>query len=491
MPCSRLHEERSDLPWGTMSDTLTALDATFLELEQLDEGAVMNIGGVMVFDPLPAGGVPTPAAIYARLGERLGRLPRYAQRLSSPHPGDFAWPHWTADDRFDIREHVSHGALPAPGGDAELCDWTADFFSHRLDRTRPLWEIALIEGLQQGRWALGWKTHHCLVDGVGSVDVVDLLLDGEPTPGPTRDLGSVGTNGTSVALPHPPDAVVQAARAGLQAAGAGLHAVTHPRDALEQSRGLADVIVRDELIGAPRTSLNVPIGSTRRFAAVRVPLAELKGIKSELGGTVNDVVLCACASGLRRLLLARGETLPPRGLRAMVPMNLRRPSDEVELGNQVTSIFVDLPIAQEDPLARLGQITASTRKLKASGAGAGASAVLKLAALAPPIALRAALARTRFSTRLFNITITNVPGHQQPLYALGARMREVFPVVPLAAEHAVGVAVYSYDGLVVFGINADCESMPDLGELALGIEHGVEELRELAHVPEASISIGE
>ena len=165
-----------------MSDTLTALDATFLELEQQDEGALMSIGGVSVFDPMPGGGTPPIEEVCANLGARLDQLPRYSQRLSSVRTGGLGWPRWTDDDRFCIRDHISHVALPAPGGHAELCEWAADFYSHRLDRTRPLWEMALIDGLAEGRWALAHKTHHCLVDGVGSVDVAYLLLDTEPNP---------------------------------------------------------------------------------------------------------------------------------------------------------------------------------------------------------------------------------------------------------------------------------------------------------------------
>src|ERR1700761_7442757 len=166
-----------------MSDNLTALDATFLELEQLDEGALMSIGGVLVFDSVPDGGAPSIEQVCASLGPRLGRLPRYSQRLSSPRTGGFAWPRWVDDTRFRVRDHVTRVALPAPGGHAELSEWAGDFYSHRLDRRRPLWEFALIEGLEDGRWALAHKTHHCLVDGVGSANLSYLLLDTERNPG--------------------------------------------------------------------------------------------------------------------------------------------------------------------------------------------------------------------------------------------------------------------------------------------------------------------
>jgi diacylglycerol O-acyltransferase / wax synthase len=471
-----------------MTDTLTALDATFLELEQQDEGALMSIGGVMVFDPLPDGGVPTVEEVCANLGPRLGQLPRYSQRLSSQRTGGFAWPHWTDDERFDIRAHVGHTALPAPGGGAELCDWAADFYSHRLDRTRPLWEMVLIEGLEHGRWALAHKTHHCLVDGVGSVDVAHLLLDAEPTQGKYPSTPTPPPRGEyrlRAFVPHPPQPLAQAVQAGAHAASAGLQAALHPREVFTRSRSLAELIVRDEFVGAPHTSLGVPIGSTRRFASVTVPLTELKAIRRELGGSVNDVVLAACTSGLRQLLLGRSEQPPRQGLRAMVPMNVRDASEHLALGNRISSLFVDLPVAEPVAHTRHQQIVATTGRLKASGAAAGASTMIDLAALAPPI-LHATLARSLYATRLFNVTITNVPGPQAPLYAFGARLREVYPVVPLAAAHTVGIAIFSYNGLVTFGLIADSESTPDLAVLAYGIEEGVEELLALVPTPASS-----
>jgi WS/DGAT/MGAT family acyltransferase len=465
-----------------MSDSLTALDATFLELEQQDEGALMSIGGVLVFDPLPEGGAPTVEEVCANLGERLGQLPRYSQRLSSQRTGGLSWPRWTEDARFRIRDHVGHVALPAPGGHAELCEWAADFYSHRLDRTRPLWEVALIEGLPGGRWALAHKTHHCLVDGVGSVDVAYLLLDAEPNP-PEHPFAPPPppANGSLLRpfVPNAPQPIADVAQAGARVARAGVHAALHPREVLERSRSLADLIVRDELVGAPRSSLNVAIGSTRRFGVVSRPLAELKAIRGRLGGSINDVVLAACTTGLRSLLLERGEQLSRRGLRAMVPMNVRQDSERLMLGNRVSSLFVGLPVAEPLAHERHKKIVAATTRLKSSGAATGAEAMLDLAALAPPI-VHAALARSLYATRLFNVTITNVPGPQIPLYAFGAQLREVHPVVPLAAAHSVGIAIFSYNGLVTFGVIADSESTPDIDVLAHGIEEGIDELLALA-----------
>ena len=473
-----------------MNDDLTALDATFLELEELDEGALMSIGGVMVFDPRPGGGVPDINSVRANLATRFAQLPRYEQRLSSPHTGGLSWPHWVDDERFDIGYHVRHGALPAPGGRAELADWTGDFFSHPLDRTRPLWEIVLLEGLEGGRWALVHKTHHCLVDGVGSVDVLGLLLDRQPSPdvrGPLVPSEPDYPPLWRTLLPNPPDPIGQLARTGVHAASAGLHAAVHPRETLARSRDLAALVVREAVPGAPRTSLNVPIGPTRRFATVSVPLAECKAIRDGLGGSVNDVVLAACTTALRSLLQGRGEELPARGLRAMVPLNLRQAPEHMALGNRVSSLFVDLPVAEPAAAVRYRRIVDSTSRLKASGAAAAATAAIDLVGYAPPL-LHAAIARNLYATRLFNVTITNVPGPRGPLYAYGAALREVHPVVPLAAEHAVGIAVFSYDGLVTFGINADCESTPEISELADQIRAGIDELRTLVPAPQATPS---
>ena len=463
-----------------MGDPLTPLDATFLELEQLDEGATMHIGGVLLFDPLPDGTVPSLEAVCTGIASRLSVLPRYTQRLSSERTGRLAWPQWRQDPQFDLRNHVHRAALPAPGGDAEMCEWAADFFSHRLDRTRPLWEMVLVEGLEHGRWALATKTHHALVDGVGSVDVMHLLFDGEPSPPPAASppAGDEPSSQWPAHVPHLPDAVAELARTGVRAAAAGVHAALHPREAFERSRALAELIVRDELIAAPHTSLNVPTGATRRFEIVRVSLLDLKAIGRELGGSVNDVVLAACTTGLRRLLLSRGEPPPPEGLRAMVPMNVRSASEKLALGNRISSLFVELPVAEPDPSARFHQIVERTSSLKASNAALGAATMIDIAALAPPI-LHALVARSLYATRLFNLTITNVPGPRMPLYAFGAALREDYPLVPLAAGHAVGIAIVSYNAGIVLGLSADCDSTPDLHVLTEGVEEGFAELRML------------
>ena len=464
-------------------DQLTALDATFLELEQADDSALMHIGWALVFDALPSGGTPALGKVRRHVEQRLHQLPRYRQRLGVPRTGGLSWPYWEHDEHFDIEDHIRHATLPSPGDEREFLEWVSDFYSHRLDRSRPLWEMVLLDGLADGRWALVWKTHHCLVDGVGSVDIIDLLLDAEPAPRrhSTQPGARASTEDESGHgwLPHTPEPIRQTAGSGLAAARGGAHALMHPREALERSRGVIDLLVRDELMAAPDSSLNVPIGATRRVATVHFSLEEVQRTRSALGGTVNDVVLCAATSALRELLLARREEPPRHGLRAMVPVNIRSEGAHGELGNKVSSLFVDLPVAEADPLHRYELIRAAVEKQKARGQALAAGALTDLAGLAPPV-FHASLARSLFARRLFNVTITNVPASRRRLYAFGAPMIDVVPIVPLAAEHAVGIAVVSYAGQMTFGLCADRATVPDLDVLRDGIATSLLELRALA-----------
>jgi diacylglycerol O-acyltransferase / wax synthase len=476
-----------------MADRLTALDATFLELEEADQGAHMHIGGVMVFDPQPDGGAPPLEMVCRHLRERLGTLPRYFQQLSEPHTGGLEWPEWRPHPDFDLAGHVSRVRLPAPGGDQELAEWAGEFYSQRLDRTRPLWEVALIEGLTDGRWALATKTHHCMVDGVGSVDVAYVMLD--PEPGSSQDA-------PDTELPPGPVKPVPSGKTGLVSRGAGalgritsrgtsialrpvrgaLGLVTDPgrgREALHSARALVEVIIRDEIIAAPKTSLNVPIGGKRRLGITTISLEEIKHLKNSLGGTVNDVVLALTAGAIRRLLLSRGEMPPAAGLRAMVPVNVRTSGEHLALGNKISSLFVKLPVAEEDPLGRYRAQVREAELLKSGNEALGAATLIDVSSLAPPI-LHSTVARSMYATRLFNLTITNVPGPQQPLYAFGSRMRAVWPIVPLASEHAIALAVLSYDGELFFTFNADRDAVTDLDVVLEGVEESLAELRALA-----------
>ena len=468
-----------------MSETLTALDGTFLELEESSEGALMHIGGVLVFDPRPDGTVPSIGEVRALVQSRLTALPRFSRRLSDERTARWAWPRWVPDERFRLADHIRRAALPVPGGEAELHDWISDFFSHRLDRTCPLWEMVLIEGLQGGRWALAQKVHHCLVDGASSVGVSELLLDADPTPGPSLPRFPVPDGlptGWQSLLPSPPAPVVQASHAGAEVVTATLRALVRPYETLARSRMLAELILADEVNGAPHCSLNGPIGPSRRYAPVSCALDDLLAIRAALGGSMNDAALAVCTAGLRRLLIERDESLPRAGVRAMVPVNLRDATESLTLGNRIGSLFVELPVAE--PLAQVchRQIVERTGELKRRDAGGASATMVDLASLAPPL-VHVALARLLYGTRLFNVTITNVRGAGGPRYAFGARLRDVHPIVPLAAEHRVGIAIVSHDGRVTFGINCDRESTPDLEAVVRGMRDGLDDLLAAAGGP--------
>jgi diacylglycerol O-acyltransferase / wax synthase len=480
-----------------VADRLTALDATFLELEEADQSAHMHIGGVIVLEPRPDRHAPPIELLRRDVEERLPDLPRYLDRLSQPHTGGLQWPSWEPDPDFHVDRHVFAAGLPGPAGIEELREWAGEYYSIRLDRTRPLWEIAVLE-LADGHWAMVTKTHHCMIDGVGSVDMAQTLLDAEPEPkpqpgasqnGPPRrqgDVGRGGLRGTATRLAAPAltigHAAVRAAQGGLHAAESAVGTATHPeraRDALHRSRALAELIVRDELVAAPRTSLNEPIGAKRRLAVLEAKLDELKEIKRAFGGTVNDVVLAASAGGFRRLLEHRGEALPPAGLRAMVPMNVRTAGERLAMGNRISSLFVHLPVAAEDPARRYELQLEEAETLKAGSQAIGSTTLLNLSNHMPPV-LHSFVARSLFATRLFNVTITNVPGPQIPLYYFGSKVEQIWPLVPIAAEHAVGLAVFSYDGKVFFCLNVCRDTCRDVDVLAEGIRSSLAELRELA-----------
>ena len=493
-------------------EDVTALDATFLELEEADESAHMHIGSVAVFEPGPGGGAPTLDQLRAKLVGVADHMPRFRQRLSQPRTGGLHWPQWVDDEAFDVANHVRQAGLPAPAGERELREWAGDYFSSRLDRARPLWEIVLLR-LGDGRWAMVSKTHHCMVDGVGSVDIGQALLDTDPdAPAPTLD--PTGLDADLVPAPPPAnsplraiggataavgssalglarfgaDVVRGAASIATGAADAAVHPA-HAREAWDRARALAGVLVADEVVGAPATSLNRPIGAARSLAVIEVSLDELKRIKASLGGTVNDVVLAAMAGSLRRLLEHRGEEPPAVGLRAMVPVNIRTAAEQLSLGNKITSLFVHLPVAEPDSLRRYQLQVEEAERLKAGDQAVGSREIIDLAAHAPPV-LHTFLARSLFATRLFNVTITNVPGPQVPLYAFGSRMTAVWPLVPLAAQHALGVAIFSYDGRVFFCFNVARDAVPDLEVAAAGLADSIAELGELASSADASVTDG-
>ncbi len=462
-----------------IGERLTSLDTTFLELEQSDASSSMHIGAALVFEPPADGGVPSVEDVCALLTERFGMLPSFRWRLSDPRPHGLRRPMWVEDPSFDVSAHVRHATLPAPGGETELHEWLGDFWTHRLDRTRPLWEMTILDGLADGSWVLATKTHHAMVDGVGSMDIGHILLDAvahpasPPVAPQAPDASANHDGGRHIPVPDWVPVAVGAARGVVGAA-------LHPRrivKAGEAAVAMGEFLWEDELQAARDSSINVPIGATRRFESVALELERVKVIKAGLGGTVNDVVLALASGALRRLLETRGEDLE-RPLRAMMPVNLRLEEDG-NLGNHVTSLFVELPIGEADRRMRYSHTRANATALKAGSAALGGEALVTTLGVLPPI-LHESISRTLFAPRLFNLTITNVPGPQIPLYSLASRLRRIIPLVPLFADHAVGMAIVSYDGELVFGINGDRAAMPDIALLADALRDEFEELLTLA-----------
>ena len=377
---------------------------------------------------------------------------------------------------------MRHSALPAPGGEDELRRMAARVFSQQLDRTKPLWELWLVEGLRKKRFALISKTHHALVDGVSGVDIATVLFDIEPVPEPAqpdRDW-----------IPNPEPSSARLAAEGIEdLAKAPYHLAKRVADIAASPKATARKLQHSaEGVGevawefanpAPDLPLNVPIGPHRRFVWVRGELADFKKIKGELGGTINDVVLTAVAGSLRRWLKARGVRTEGMELRALVPVSIRGMDQKGELGNQIAAVRGPLPVYVEDPVARLRTVREAMDGIKSSKKALGAEVISRFNDFAPPTLLAQA-ARINFSTRLFNLIVTNVPGPQMPLYVLGRELLDIFPVAFLPENHALAIAIMSYNGKIDFGLLGDYDSMEDVTLLAEGIEAEIKQLLEAA-----------
>ncbi len=413
-----------------MVDRLNSLDVSFLYMETAT--TAMHVGGVAVFEP-PADGFD-----YDRLVELISRrialVPRYRQKVRQV-PGRLANPVWVDDEEFDVTYHVRRSALPRPGSDAQLRELVARLQSRQLDRNRPLWEIYLVEGLEGGRVAVVTKTHHAMVDGVAAVDIGTVILDVSATPRdtpaddwvPRRAPGTVSLVAGAVGdLVQRPTVAVDAVRTAVVDVRTTVGAATSMATGLLQG-------LRTIARPAPGSPLNVRIGEQRRFGMARTSLEDYKAVRRAHGGTVNDVVLATVSGALRTWLLTRGEpVVPTSSVRAMVPVSIRSDAEKGELGNRVSSYFVDLPVGEGNPVVRLAQVSHAMRGHKESGQSVGADALVQLSGFAPPtIHALGARAASTVTRRLFNLVVTNVPGPQFPLYAAGARMLEMYPVVPL------------------------------------------------------------
>jgi diacylglycerol O-acyltransferase / wax synthase len=457
-------------------DRLTAVDASFLAQE--GPNSHMHIGAVTLFEGPP----PAFRDFANHVRGRLHLVPRYRQRLAVP-PLETGRPLWVDDPSFNLEYHVRHTALPEPGTELQLRALAARIHSQQLDRSKPLWELWLVQGLEGGRFALISKTHHALVDGVAGVDLATVLLDLEPVPQPVPHEGEPW-------VPQPePGAVALAARGirGLATlpfslAGRALGAATRPTQSLHHTReaveGLGEVAWA-ALNPAPPTPLNVPIGPHRRFALVRSELADFKRVKDAFGGTVNDVVLSVVAGGLRRWLQSRGVRTEGLELRALVPVSIRAGAESRDMGNRIVAMRGPLPVYVEDPVARLRVVRGAMDGLKESKQALGAEVIAGLQGFAPPT-IHAQASRINFSTRLFNLLVTNIPGPQFPLYILGREMQDLFPVAFLPRDHALAVAIMSYNGGLDFGLLGDFDAMPDLDEFAGFLQDARDDLVEAA-----------
>ncbi|MGN6663427.1 MAG: wax ester/triacylglycerol synthase family O-acyltransferase [Solirubrobacterales bacterium] len=466
-----------------MRSHLSPLDAALLEIEEGDESTHMHVGCAMIFDPPPGDGRPSLKKLREQARERLSESSILRRRLSMSRVGGLSLPVWLPDPAFDVGQLIRRATLPEPGGEAELTDWLGDYFSHRLDRSRPLWETTLLEGLEGGRWALVFKVHHCLIDGISGASIVAAMLDIQPRP----EEGEATLAQLVALLGEDSERGVLARQRGAvgEAAGGGIDARVHPRKVgsiRAQSRAMAETLAREQLAPPPRTSLNRPIGASRRLAAVEVSTEGLGRVERELGGTANDVVLTAVAGGLRRLFESRGESVDH--VRAMVPLSLRlqQAGEALLSGSRVSSLFVDLDLAEPDPLLRYRKTVAAASALSHGNPAVGPGAAIEFVGLAPAL-VQSAVARLSFTPHLFNVTVTHFPGSPVALYSLGALMRRTVPLIPIFPGHALGVAVGSYDGRTTFGLNADRDGVPDLQVLQVGIRASLAELLELVGAP--------
>lgn len=460
-----------------MPDRLSPLDASFLYFEAAE--TPMHAGSVAIFAE------PSDGFDYDRLVEliddRIALVPRYRQRMQFIL-GRLARPVWVDDTDFDLTYHVRRSALPRPGNDEQLYELVSRVMSRPLDRDRPLWEMYLVEGLSEGRFAVLSKTHHAVVDGITAVDIGQVILDETPEPcetGPQRwqpepGPGRIGLLASAVSeTVRRPVTLIEQARAGM----AGLE--HQAQRVLDNLGGLA-ATARAAARPAPPSPLNVDIGAQRRFTTVDASLDDYRRIRTAHGGTVNDVVLATLAGALRVWLLTRGEAVrPDTSVRALVPVSVRSTGDgdSPTVGNRVASYLVDLPVGEGNPVVRLQRVSFAMRAHSDTGQAVGARALAELAGFAPATlhSLGARVA-SGFSRRLFNLIVTNAPGPQVPLYAAGARLLASYPVVPLARGQALSVGVTSYDGGVHYGFNADWAAMPDLHVLAQCVTDALEEL---------------
>jgi len=462
------------LLWSWVMKLLNSLDASFIDAEDQDRNASFAIASIAVFE----GPAPSYEEFLAAIRRRLPLVPIYRRKLRKV-PFNLGPPVWVDDPNFDLRYHVRQTALPAPGGDQQLRRLMARVMTERLDRDYPLWEYWLIEGLDQGRWALISKVHHCMVDGVSATDLYRVIFDASPEPPPLPEVEERPVPSEPSGLELAARAVLNSALLLLQDGGVIQRTLANPEVAVRQATEAFRGVVRmaEALPPAARSSLSGPIGRQRRYMWARASLADVKMIKNILGGTVNDVFLAAISSGFRALLLARGEEPTPSMIPSLVPVSLRSEGEESIYENRVSALVANLPVDIADPVERLAAIRTQMAALKESNEATVGEAIVTLRRYTP-FALASMFVRLAFSLpqREIVTVTTNVPGPQQPLYGLGHRLVEIIPYVPIATTLRTGISIFTYCGQVTFGITGDYTTTPDISVLAAAIEEGVAEL---------------
>ena len=464
-------------------DRLSPLDASFLHIE--DHVSHMHIASIAIFEGPP----PPFGDIVAMVDAKLDLVPRYRQKVRFV-PLELGRPVWVDDPHFNIEYHLRHTALPSPGGESDLRKLVGRVMSQQLDRSKPLWEIWVVEGLEDGRWAMLSKTHHALVDGVAGTDLLAVVMDLSPET--TRPEHSEW-------VPRPMPSGLELVVDALE------NIVRSPYEQLRAARAQARVVRRMagyalEVAGGlfalsglvrpmPPSSLNGPLGPHRRYAWATTSVDDIKRVRKSVGGTFNDVVLACITNGFRELLLSRGEDVE-RVVRTLVPVSVRPRDDSGKaigdgtLENKVSAMFAELPVDIEDPVLRLHTISAQMKDLKDSKQAVAGEALTSMSGFAPPMLLALGMRlATRASQRNVNTVTTNVPGPQFPLYAAGRRMIRAFPYVPLGGQIRLGIAIFSYDGEVNFGITGDYDSTADIDVLSSGIEDGMTQLLKACEQP--------
>ena len=458
-------------------DRLGAIDAAFYYLD--GETTPMHVGSVSLME----GPAPSDADLSGLLAAKLPGVPRYRQRVRTV-PFGLGRPLWVDDEDFRMAHHVRRVALPAPGGSEQLRDLVSRVMEQRLDLARPLWEVWLVDGLEDGRWAIIAKVHHCMVDGIAGTDLLSLIFDPspevaleepaawQPTPQPTTvSLIAESMRGT----------VGDAAGHTVRQLGALRH-VGPPREWLRRTD-----VVRASVFDAARRAtaptargLNGPLGPHRRWAWTAGELATVKRVRRHLGGSINDVVLAAITAGLRDLLAGRDQLTDRLVVRTLVPVSVRQPSERGQAGNQIAAVLVDLPVGEVDPLVRLASVRRQMDDHKRLVLAVDARTMLSAGDMVAPTLLALGARATALAQPVAQAVATNVPGPRRPLYALGRRMISLYAHVPIAMECRLAIGVYSYGDRMTFGINADFDGVPDVDVLADGIARGIEELAALA-----------